>query len=249
MSSKSKRLQWKENQKECPKDAEKEIAELKQRHQVQEVPAGVLKKEKKEWEEKYNTKRDAEARRRAELQRLEKTVASQAAMEITLSQKLETVVKDTLVLIIAAVVMKAVYKRAAEVPQQDQNAGGLRNLRSRLLHISYENAEQVVEFADMKHSALTPTLNPPQHLQQSALHQDDGGDHFYNELGFRGGEWGSCHEYPYRPSLVLLSLNPEISELTNIVDFKRFSGAGVGLGSLQDPGWMRGAELTKQYAV
>ncbi|RPA93298.1 hypothetical protein L873DRAFT_69627 [Choiromyces venosus 120613-1] len=156
MNPKSRRVQRKENRKEHPQDPEREIVELRERLQVQEQQVGVLREKTKQWEKKYNDKRDAESEKRKKTESLEETVKKHAEKEALLSQQLETIMKDTLVPIIAAVVMKAMYKRAARVPQQDQNAGGqddrverIRNLRSRFLELGYENAEQVVEFADM----------------------------------------------------------------------------------------------------
>jgi len=53
-----------------------------------------------------------------------------------------------------------------------------------------EKVIMVVEISDMVSSSFlpyiklnqqfAPPLNPPQHLRQSPLHQDDGGDYFYN---------------------------------------------------------------------
>ncbi|KAG0643258.1 hypothetical protein HOY80DRAFT_1033705 [Tuber brumale] len=153
-----------------PNDPEIVIADLKRRPKAQERQVGEFKQEKEEWEAKYSKKQDAEAIGRAEIQHLNKTAEANATKKTTLSQELETVMKDTLVLIFAAVVMKVMYKRAADIPQQDQNAGGqdgcvkrIRGLRSRLLQLGYENAGQVVGFTN--------------ELRQSSPHQDDGGDH------------------------------------------------------------------------
>ncbi|KAG0643261.1 hypothetical protein HOY80DRAFT_1094993 [Tuber brumale] len=138
---------------------------------AQERQVGGLKQEKEEWQVKYNEKQDGEAIGRVEIQHLNETAEANATKETALAQELETVMKDTLVPIFAAVIMKVMYRRAADIPHQDQNAGGqddrverICELESRLLQLGYENSEQVAEFAN--------------ELRQPSPHQDGGGDHF-----------------------------------------------------------------------
>ncbi|KAG0634515.1 hypothetical protein HOY80DRAFT_985997 [Tuber brumale] len=142
MNTKSKKLQRKEDLEE--------ISRL-------ESPITELKKQSQEWEEKYNQELDAEESGRLEAQDLEETIKGHAERQIILSQQLERVMKDTVVPIVAAVVMKAMYKKAVEISQPDQNAERqddrlerIRNPRSQLEgEFGYNNTKQAAEFTDM----------------------------------------------------------------------------------------------------
>ncbi|KAG0643238.1 hypothetical protein HOY80DRAFT_1133977, partial [Tuber brumale] len=178
-----------------------EIARLERQLQ-QEGPK--WKKEKKELEAKYIKKRDEEAERRAHNKVLKATATAQYAHAIELSQELEKAMKGTCVPIVAAVVIKAMYKKAVNIGQdcqkadghdgqnaggeegqntggQDDRAGKILKHSSKFLKSGYEDGREVTEFA--------------KEIRKSRPHHDDVADDNHNKPGFEarsdgGGESG-----------------------------------------------------------
>ncbi|PWW76572.1 hypothetical protein C7212DRAFT_363678 [Tuber magnatum] len=184
MDSTSNTLQRSENLGGPTKSLKEQIKLLKEQLLIQEDRNGNLEEKAKQWEKMYNKKREEEARRRKTIQDIEKGDRNHTTRETELSKELETVMKSTLAPIVAAVIMKAVYKEAAEVRPQEPNpppgsesllririppqerkknpgepdnrAAKIRKLRHRFLELGYENNQQVVEFGDTQHFELTP---------------------------------------------------------------------------------------------
>jgi len=105
---------------EGPGDPRIEIAEVSEHLEAEKALVEILVKNQ-EREKKYHQmlKADENTREKTECGR----VKEHTAKEFELCRRLEIVI-GTLVPIVAAIVMKAVYKRAAEISYQDQNIGG-----------------------------------------------------------------------------------------------------------------------------
>ncbi|KAG0132848.1 hypothetical protein HOY82DRAFT_538536 [Tuber indicum] len=163
-SKRNQRKEKKENEQNQPtrlQEALQQIAELKEQLRALEG--------------KYNEKRVADAKNRVRVQELEAKLEKSKEKEESLSRQLEKVMEARAVPIVSAVVMKAMYKKAAGIPEQVKPADGqaqpadgqaqpadkqdgrvekIRGLERQFLNHGYDNAQQVTEFADLVSSSF-----------------------------------------------------------------------------------------------
>lgn len=153
----SKRDLRKENRKDNPKDPSKAIQALNDRLAVKEATVVVLRKECDALQKKYEKKRNAESAKRVQNQRLESRLKKLELSEKALRQEVADLMAER-VPIVAAVVMKCVYKNAAKIATkehagQDDRTEKMRHLEAGFKEIGYDKPELVAEFIDMVSSS------------------------------------------------------------------------------------------------
>ncbi|KAG0134154.1 hypothetical protein HOY82DRAFT_537722 [Tuber indicum] len=160
MNSKSKRNQRKENREN----------ERNQPTRLQDGLDQIVKLKEQMWkfEGMYKQKRDDDAESRAKARALGEELAERKEKEKSLSQQLEKVMEARAVPNVSDLVMKAMYKKDAGVPEQVQPADGqaqpadrqgrrvenIRGLERQFLNHGYDNAQQVTEFAELVSSSF-----------------------------------------------------------------------------------------------
>ncbi|KAG0132846.1 hypothetical protein HOY82DRAFT_538535 [Tuber indicum] len=170
-SKRNQRKEKKENEQNQPKRLKEALKQI-----------AKLKKQLRDLEGKYNKKRDADAKNRARVQELEAKLEKSEKKEASLSRQLEKVMEARAVPIVSAVVMKAMYKKDAGIPEQVKPADGqaqpangqaqpadkqdgrvekIRGLERQFLNHGYDNAQQVTEFADLPEPPSAPPVITP----------------------------------------------------------------------------------------
>ena len=140
----------KENRKAKKKLLEGRIEELAKLHQTIER----LTKKKEKWKQKYEERAAKERGEKDELEDTKKAVGEAKKRMTILEKRLEAAMKRN-VPIVAAIVLKAVYKHAVGIPQQDESPENqdtrgerIKSLSEMFHQFGCENAGQVVELAD-----------------------------------------------------------------------------------------------------
>ncbi|RPA92595.1 hypothetical protein L873DRAFT_1794155 [Choiromyces venosus 120613-1] len=143
-----------QSRKDIRKEKKKVQGEGQSPKNEKELVEEVVQKNKA-WEERYDDmQKEAEGWRR-ELKSARKMVSEKTDWRNKLEQNLEAGMEGRLVPIVAAVVLKAVYKKVTKVSQQSNSADNLndraqkiRDLRCKFVQFGCENEAQVVELAD-----------------------------------------------------------------------------------------------------
>ncbi|PUU80246.1 hypothetical protein B9Z19DRAFT_1123867 [Tuber borchii] len=151
--TKSSKLLRKENRRENPRDPRKELAALREQLKEQEEANQALRESYRALEAKYNKKRDEESVKRTENQQLLKTIQELRLENAALTQKTVAVMAERVPLV-AAVVMKSVYKKAANIPSresagQDTRIKKMRSLGHKFQDMGCEGQEKINEFIEM----------------------------------------------------------------------------------------------------
>ena len=154
MDPKSKKNRRKENQKENRKDGKNGTDALNQLLTQKAAIEISLRQECSDLKAKYEKKRDAESARRAENQRLDQQVIKLKLSEEALLQEIADMRAEWIPLI-AAVVMKTIYKKAADIQpkehtaRQDDRIEKMRQLGAGFKAIGYEEPKLVAEFVEI----------------------------------------------------------------------------------------------------
>jgi len=150
MRAQSNKLKGKEKQQAQQQDLNKIIAQLTQDLEVE-------KKASKELQEEYNLVKKENQEMSKDLKNTKKELNDKTNSTNQLESQLNAIIKETRVPIVAAVVLKAIYKKGAGVkkpgPVESANSNDTRrnkiwNAKGEFSKYGCENEGQMVELAD-----------------------------------------------------------------------------------------------------